>query len=118
MNRYGHRLSSTAKISAPEAGSASTTRSGGQPRCGITTPCRRAINPPTTTTPAPDLATFGVHRWTRRPEAGTGTSLCAWRTSATSRGQDGNSLLLIPGVSWSRLRVRGGLVPDWGIASN
>lgn len=39
---------------------------GGQPATGLLLP---AINTPTTTTPAPDLATFGVHRWTRRPES-------------------------------------------------
>ena len=94
--------------------SASTTRSRWATRCGITTPCRRAINTPTTTTPARS-GHLRVHRWTRRPESWDRDVFVRLENERYVQGQDeGNSLLLIPGVSWSRLRVRGGLVPDWG----
>ncbi|MCE9862421.1 autotransporter assembly complex protein TamA, partial [Aeromonas caviae] len=115
VNRYGHRLSSTAKISAPEAElSFDYQIPVGNPLrdyYSLQAGYQYTDNNDTRS----DLATFGVHRWTRRPESWDRDVFVRLENERYVQGQDeGNSLLLIPGVSWSRLRVRGGLVPDWG----
>lgn len=115
VNRYGHRLSSTAKVSAPEAElSFDYQIPVGNPLrdyYSLQAGYQYTDNNDTRS----DLATFGVHRWTRRPESWDRDVFVRLENERYVQGQDeGNSLLLIPGVSWSRLRVRGGLVPDWG----
>ena len=76
VNRYGHRLSSTAKISAPEAElSFDYQIPVGNPLRDYY-PCRRAINTPTTTTPAPIWPPSGAPLDTPTGELGQ-RRLCA-----------------------------------------
>lgn len=119
VNRYGHRLFATAKVSAPEAElSFDYQIPVGNPLrdyYSIQTGYQYKDNNDTRS----DLTTIGVHRWTRRPESWDRDVFIRLENEIYTQGADeGNSLLLIPGVSWSRLRVRGTLVPDWGIASS
>ncbi|HEH9396974.1 MULTISPECIES: autotransporter assembly complex protein TamA [Aeromonas] len=115
VNRYGHRLNATANVSAPQADlSFDYQIPVGNPLrdyYSLQTGYRYTNNNDTRS----DLATFSVHRWTRRPETWDRDVFIRLENESYVQGKDeGNSLLLIPGVSWSRLRVRGGLVPDWG----
>ncbi|MEZ6961626.1 MULTISPECIES: autotransporter assembly complex family protein [unclassified Aeromonas] len=115
VNRYGHRLFATAKVSAPEAElSFDYQIPVGNPLrdyYSIQSGYQYKDNNDTRS----DLTTIGVHRWTRRPESWDRDVFIRLENEVYTQGMDeGNSLLVIPGVSWSRLRVRGGLVPDWG----
>ena len=114
VNRYGHRLNATAKVSQPEAELSFDYQIGGQPAAGLLLVAGR-------------LSIQGQQRYPLRPdhpqrapleaavgELGPGCVHPAGERIYTQGADEGNSLLLIPGVSWSRLRVRGGLVPDWG----
>ncbi|PJG57584.1 autotransporter assembly complex protein TamA [Aeromonas cavernicola] len=115
VNRYGHRLFATAKVSAPEAElSFDYQIPVGNPLrdyYSIQSGYRYKDNNDTRS----DLTTVGVNRWTLRPESWDRDVFIRLEKEIYTQGLDeGNSLLLIPGVSWSRLRVRGGLVPEWG----
>ena len=115
VNRYGHRLNATAKVSQPEAElSFDYQIPVGNPLrdyYSLQAGYQYKDNNDTRS----DLTTFSVHRWKRRPESWDRDVFIRLENEVYTQGADeGNSLLLIPGVSWSRLRVRGGLVPDWG----
>lgn len=115
VNRYGHRLFATAKVSAPESElSFDYQIPVGNPLrdyYSVQAGYQYKDNNDTRS----DLTTVGVHRWTRRPESWDRDVFIRLENEIYTQGADeGNSLLLIPGISWSRLRVRGGLVPDWG----
>ncbi len=115
VNRYGHRLNATAKVSQPEAElSFDYQIPVGNPLrdyYSLQAGYQYKDNNDTRS----DLTTLSVHRWKRRPESWDRDVFIRLENEIYTQGADeGNSLLLIPGVSWSRLRVRGGLVPDWG----
>lgn len=115
INRYGHRLFATAKVSAPEAElSADYQIPVGNPLrdyYSIQSGYQYKDNNDTRA----DLTTLGVHRWTLRPESWDRDVFIRLEHEVYTQGRDkGQTLLLIPGVSWSRLRVRGALLPDWG----
>ncbi|MGL5031958.1 MAG: autotransporter assembly complex protein TamA [Aeromonas sp.] len=115
VNRYGHRLFATAEVSAPQAAlSLDYQIPVGNPLrdyYSLQAGYQYKDNNDTRS----DLTTVGVHRWTLRPESWDQDLFVRLENEIYTQGDDeGNSLLLIPGVSWSRLRVHGGLVPDWG----
>ncbi|MGE6107608.1 autotransporter assembly complex protein TamA [Aeromonas sobria] len=117
INRYGHSLNATAKVSAPQADVSFDYqipvigKNPLQDYYSLQAGYRYTNNNDTRS----DLTTFGVHRWKRRPDAWDRDVFVRLENERYEQGSDaGNSLLLIPGVSWSRLRMRGNLVPDWG----
>ncbi|MEN9583114.1 MAG: hypothetical protein RLZZ616_120 [Pseudomonadota bacterium] len=115
VNSYGHRLNATAKVSQPEA------ELSFDYQIPVGNPLRNYYSLQAgyqykdNNDTRSDLTTLSVRRWTRQPESWDRNVFIRLENEVFTQGADeGNSLLLIPGVSWSRLRMRGGLVPDWG----
>ncbi|NHI01901.1 MULTISPECIES: autotransporter assembly complex protein TamA [Oceanimonas] len=66
-----------------------------------------------------DRLVAGVHRWKVQDNGWTrDVFLRSEYESYTQGEQEDDSFLLIPGLSYSRTRVRGGLDPHWGDAQN
>ncbi len=119
VNRYGHRLFATAKVSAPEAElSFDYQIPVGNPLrdyYSIQTGYQYKDNNDTRSESyyhrcAPLDAAAG--------ELGSGRLYPAGERDLYPGRRRGEQLAADPRVSWSRLRVRGTLVPDWGIASS
>ena len=64
-----------------------------------------------------DRIVASVHRWDKDADDWTRDVFIRSEFESYTQGkQDDESFLLIPGVSYSRTRIRGGLDPDWGDA--
>ncbi|MGL5949274.1 MAG: autotransporter assembly complex protein TamA [Aeromonas sp.] len=115
INRYGHRLFATAQLSQPEA------QLSFDYQIPVGNPLRdyysiqsgyqyKDLNDTQAS-----LTKLGIHRWALRPESWDRDVFLRVEHESYTQGLDeGSSVLFIPGISWSRLRVRGGTLPDWG----
>ncbi|WP_437125704.1 autotransporter assembly complex protein TamA [Aeromonas diversa] len=115
VNRYGHRLKSDIKISQPKAElSLDYQIPVGNPLQDYYSVLGGFKHEDKNDTRS-DLTTVGVHRWKKRPDGWDRDVYLRLLYEDYEQGEDsGHSLLLLPGVSWSRLRLRGTLLPDWG----
>lgn len=115
INRHGHKLKSDIKISQPKAEvSLDYQIPVGNPLQDYYSVLGGFKHEQMNDTRS-DLTTVGVHRWKKRPDGWDRDVYLRLLYEDYEQGEDmGNSLLLLPGVSWSRLRLRGGILPDWG----
>lgn len=115
INRHGHRLKTDLKISQPQAElSLDYQIPVGNPLQDYYSVLAGFKHEDYKDTRS-DLSTIGIHRWKKRPDGWDRDVFVRALYEDYVQGEDaGNSLLLLPGVSWSRLRIRGNLVPEWG----
>ncbi|SIQ00763.1 autotransporter secretion outer membrane protein TamA [Aeromonas sp. RU39B] len=115
VNSYGHKLKTEFKVSQPKAEvSLDYQIPVGNPLEDYYSVLSGFKHEDLNDTQS-DLTTVGLHRWKKKSNG--------WDRDLYFRvlyedyvqaSESGNSLLLLPGVSWSRLRMRGGPVPSWG----